>query len=216
MITSFVQRSFESPSFTLSQAADLFNQQIWCWGRDIECAEGNLLTQYGFQRIERPAGSPSASIYRLELPSSARIILRGFGVFYGDDRWGGLFVRRFNFKPQLTPQPDLSDSVWLQDDLPPLSDVTSDQVPYCEHLLLDLIDWIRNYEVWIAEQFGIAYRIQTLLDWKAKHGSIVLAEEMAVAWRLLALSLLDDPERFILTKNPKKRKRVRRRTERRT
>ena len=25
-------------------------QQVWCWGRDVEYPDGNLLMQYGFER----------------------------------------------------------------------------------------------------------------------------------------------------------------------
>ena len=102
------------------QAAWLLNQQIWCWGRDIEFAEQNLLVQYGFQRIEKPAGSRAASIYRLKLSPTKRVVLRGFGIFWGDDRLGGVFLCRFGFAPRLTLDADLVRPAWSTDDLPQL------------------------------------------------------------------------------------------------
>ena len=186
----------ETPALR-KQATNLLNQQIWCWGRDIECSGGNWLVRHGFERIEKPAGSNAASLYRLDLSPTSRIILRGFGVFVGDERWGGLFLRRFDFAPQLTPAPDLSQPVWMAGDLPPLVSPGADQVPNCQRLLLTLIDWIRSYEVWIAEQAGVAYRSEMLVDWSKKHGTVVPAEEIAFAWRLLGVAVSDNPAQFI-------------------
>ena len=178
------------------QAASLLGQQIWCWGRDIEGPAGNLLVQYGFQRIEKPAGSNAASLYRLDLSPTSRVILRGFGLFRGDNRWGGVFLRRFDFKPQFTSQADLSRAPWLVADLPPLVSPRGDQVPCCQRLLLTLIDWVHQYEVWIVEHAGIDSRAETLLDWSGKDASVP-PEKMACAWRMLGAAVADHPEHFI-------------------
>ena len=196
MVKRWTNDPFGVPN-SRQQAASLLNQQIWCWGRDIECSDGNLLVRHGLQRVERPAGSDAASLYRLDLSPSLRVILRGFGVFCGDDRWGGVFLRRFDFAPQLAPEPDLSRPPWSVQDLPPLVSPRADQVPCCQRLLLTLIDWIRQYEVWIAKQVGIAYRTETLLDWNTKHGTVVPAEEISFAWRMLGVAVSDHPEHFI-------------------
>ncbi len=184
---------------TSSQAADLLNQQIWCWGRDIECSGGNLLVQYGFQRIEKPAHSHAASLYRLDMSPTARVVLRGFGVFYGEDGRGGLFLRRDSFAPQLTPKGDLSKPAWTIDDLPRFATPRPVDVPRCQRLLLEVVNWIREYEVWVGEQAGIAYRRKTLVPWNAKHKTVVCAEEMAGAWRMLGLAVAEHPERLITT-----------------
>ena len=175
------------------QAAWLLNQQIWCWGRDIEFAEQNLLVQYGFQRIEKPAGSRAASIYRLKLSPTKRVVLRGFGIFLGDDRLGGVFLRRFGFAPRLTLDADLVRPAWSTDDLPQLQLALSDlDFIRCQRLLLTLTDWIRTYEVWIIKNVGIAYRQNTLRDWNPQGETVVPAEEMAVAWRGLGTAIADD------------------------
>lgn len=181
------------------QAESLLNQQLWCWGRDIECSDGNLLVQHGFRRIKKPAGDKGSSLYRLDLSPTSRAILRGFGVFFGDDSCGGMFLRRFDFAPQLTPKPDLSRPPWSVEDLPPLVSPHSHDVPRCQRLLLKLVDWIRQYEVWIAERHGIAYRSETLTKWNAKHKSAVPAEEIAFAWRMLGVEVSNHPEHFIPT-----------------
>jgi hypothetical protein len=179
------------------RAANLMNQQLWCWGRDVEFADGNLLMQIGCQRIEKPSGSQSASVYRFALSPTARIVLRGFGVFCGDDRWGGLFVPRFEFTPQLTPKPDLEEPPWSLEHLPPRVAPGKGQVRYCQQLLLLLIDWIRQYEVWIADEIGIAYRRETLQPWEAKHepNTVVAAEAMAASWRELGTAVANHPDR---------------------
>lgn len=178
------------------QAASLLNQQIWCWGQDILSSKGNLLVRHGFQRTEKPAGSNFASLYRLELPPESRVILRGFGVFFGDNRWGGVFLRRFDFKPQLTPSSDFSRPPWSVEDLPPLVSPREDRVRDCQHLLLELINWIHQYESWIAEQVGLDYRAETLLPWSEKNDSVP-PEQMADAWRMLGAAVSDHPEYFI-------------------
>lgn len=186
----------EKTTFEMQQAIELLNQQVWCWGRDVKSPRGNLLVQHGFHRTEKPAGSPAASLYRLELSSTTRIILRGFGVFCGDDRWGGLFLRRFGFKPKLTPAPDMSRPAWTAEDLPSLVLPGADQAESCQRLLMSLIDWVVQYETWIREVAGPSYRRKTLDDWNARQG-VVPAEAMIKAWRTLARAISDQPEQFI-------------------
>lgn len=174
------------------KAADLLNQQIWCWGQDIEYPRGNLLLRHGFQRIEKPPGSHAVSIYRLDISPTARVILRGFGVFYGDDRWGGMFLRRFGFSPRRTPGPDLPLPVWTVDDLPPTADPRDEDAYRGQRLVLDLIDWIRRYEVWIVENVGLDYRRESLVPWRSKAQAITPAEEMAREWRWLGVAIAED------------------------
>ena len=82
------------PDF-IDHARTLLSQEIWCWGRDIIRTEGNWLQQIGFQRIQPPEGhSECSSVYSLDLPEQKVVILRGFGVFYGDIRFGGIFLPR--------------------------------------------------------------------------------------------------------------------------
>ena len=197
-VEPWTEHTSDSYPASVQQAAWLLNQQIWCWGRDIEFAEQNLLVQYGFQRIEKPAGSRAASIYRLKLSPTKRVVLRGFGIFFGDDRLGGVFLCRFDFAPKLTLDSDLARPAWSTDDLPQLQQALSDfDFTRCQRLLQMLTDWIRTYEVWIIKNVGIVYRQNTLRDWNTKGETLVPAEEMAVAWRGLGTAIADDPWRFI-------------------
>ena len=87
----------------------------------------------GVTRTEKPAGTNFASLYRLDLSPQSRVILRGFGVFFGDNRWGGVFLRRFSFNPQLTPSSDFSRPAWSTEELPPLISPPADRALDCQH-----------------------------------------------------------------------------------
>lgn len=78
------------------------------------------------------------------------------------------FLPRFGFVPQLTPQSDLVQPAWLVQDLPPLVQPGREQVRRFQRLLLMLIDWIHQYQVWMAESVGVAYRKETLRRWDEK------------------------------------------------
>ncbi len=177
-------------------AADLLNQQIWCWGKDVEFPDDNLLLRFGFDRFEKPPGMSAASMYRLQLSPETRIVLRGFGVFCGDDRWGGMFIHRFKFEPKLCVETDLVDA-WASSDLPGLEFPRPNQITSCKRLLLTLTDWIRSYETWIARQLGPVYRRSTLRDWAPEGKEVFAAEQMASAWRMLTQQLADAPDEVI-------------------
>lgn len=75
------QRQYDARELR-TQVVNLFSQQIWCWGQDVLCSEGNWLLELGFERIQPPKNREScSSVYVLELPRDRRVILRGFGVF---------------------------------------------------------------------------------------------------------------------------------------
>jgi len=171
----------------------LFNQQLWCWGRDIQCETGNLLVRYGFQRTLNAINPDCASLYRLDLAGGARIILRGFGAFYGNDQFGGLFIQRYRFRPMLTPTADAPMSLWTVDHIPALRWPKEDDVTCWWRLTLDLIDWIRDYESWIANEIGTAYREQTLEPWARKKPLAASAESMASMWRWIGIRFAANP-----------------------
>ncbi|MDA7980353.1 MAG: hypothetical protein MPJ50_16460 [Pirellulales bacterium] len=177
----------------IERAVSLLSQQVWCWGRDILRPEGNWLLEIGFDRIEPPAEREgSSSVYSLELPPGRCVVLRGFGVFYGDRESGGVFLPRYEFRPKYTTHATLRCPPWSRADLPKLSSPKDSQQTACVSLTLDLIDWIRNYEVTIVERLGIDYRRSTLLEWDDGKRSIVPAEETASAWRMLGEAIGED------------------------
>jgi len=172
----------------IEHAVGLLSQQVWCWGRDILRPEGNWLLEIGFDRIEPPAERKGcSSVYTLALPRGRCVVLRGFGVFYGDRQRGGVFLPRYEFRPKYTTHATLECPPWSDEDLPNLSSPTHSQRTACTILTLELIDWIRSYEVTIVEQLGIEYRRSTLLQWNNGKRFFVPAEHLASAWRELSL-----------------------------
>ena len=182
----------------LKQAVSLLSQQVWCWGRDIVRPEGNWLLEIGFDRIEPPADRKDcSSVYVLAMPRRRCVVLRGFGVFYGDGRWGGVFLPRYEFQPRYTRHATLDCPPWSDADLPKLNSPTESQRKACATLTLDLIDWMRGYEVNIAEQLGIEYRRSTLLEWDNGMRSVVPAENFASAWRELSFRVASNFNAFL-------------------
>ena len=190
--------STNDPTFSpVEKASFLLSQQIWCWGQDIEHEGGNLLTRFGFERVEKPAESSASSIYQLDISSEAQVILRGFGVYCGDPRFGGLFLRRYEFAPKLTARADLEKLPWQPEDLPSLRSPKSDDEKYrCKQLLITLADWIRQYEAWIGLNVGLAWRKHSLLKWKPDGELVFPGEKMAVEWRMLGVKIADAPNSF--------------------
>ena len=87
----------------IEHAIVLLSQEVWCWGRDILRPKGNYLLEVGFQRFEPPVSRKEcSSVYSLKLPSERVVVLRGFGVFYGDRQLGGIFLPRYEFRPLYT------------------------------------------------------------------------------------------------------------------
>ena len=172
----------------IEQAIDLLSQQIWCWGRDILRPEGNWLLEIGFDRLPPPADHEEcASLYSLTLPGERCVILRGFGVFYGNPSLGGVFLPRYEFCPRYTPMSSLACSPWTSADMPELELPNDEQRDACIALTLELIQWIRSYEVGVVENLGIAYRESSLIEWNNGDRKCIPAEQFASAWRELSL-----------------------------
>ena len=173
-------------------AVNLFSQQIWCWGRDIQRSEGNWLLEIGFDRIVSPPESDcSNSVYSLELPNGRRIILRGYGVFYGDDRYGGIFLPRYEFLPTYSTKSGLETPPWTKKDLPDLELPTSSQHANYTALVIDLIDWIHGYEEEIVERLGIENRRFTLNGWDNGTRTVIPAEEMIGEWSSIRTAIME-------------------------
>lgn len=180
------------------RAVGLLSQQIWCWGCDILRPEGNWLLELGFKRIEAPADRDNcSSVYALDLPRGRRVMLRGFGVFYGDDQLGGVFLPRYEFSPRFTTQATLDCPPWSDSDLPKLSAPSESHLDACTSLTLDLIDWIRGYETDVVERLGIEYRESTLERWKNTKGVILPAGQMVEAWKSLGIEASENPRALV-------------------
>ena len=164
--------------------ARMMDQQFWRWGCDVKHDSGNLLVKYGFERIP-PANQELAtsSVYRLKPKPSFRLVLLSFVVFYGDDRLGGLLLKRFDANPYRAPAPDLEAMPYHESDLPPLIKSAPDNAK-SSTLLADLIEQIIAYETWVRTAVGNDY-VQKTLEKRQKR-PVASAGEAESKWETMA------------------------------
>lgn len=110
-----------APQPLLNQAIALLSQQCWCWGRDILRPQGNWLLETGFERFRPPEKyRDRGSVYQMLLPDDRLIILRGFGVLFGQIEFGGVYLPRFEFTPRYTKLWPPESPSWTTAELPDL------------------------------------------------------------------------------------------------
>ena len=162
----------------------LLDQQLWCWGQDICRAEGNALLTYGFTKHRPPEGKHGSTAYEWRGSDRSRVILWGFGFFYGDGDRGGLFLQRYKFAPKQTAGVDFSLPIWKSEQLPELTH-PCDVEAWCRvfNLLTQGLTWIGDYEQWIISEYGLDYRQRCTDAWKKKR---IPAHEMAAKWHELS------------------------------
>lgn len=198
------------PPATQTRAAALFDVQMWLWGRDVMRPEGNLLLKRGFARTAPGHSKDSRTYYQFETNENS-IVLWGWGMFYGVEGLGGLFIDRQRFQLSWTTQAVLPTNVWKVEDLRGFCSPKSDGQCAASHLLLrEALGWIASYERWIAEATSSDYRRSCLTgrtDWPALSRRIAaeLAEDSAahataIAWEeLMAVALQSGPSNVLFT-----------------
>ncbi|PQO27284.1 hypothetical protein C5Y96_17215 [Blastopirellula marina] len=175
----------------LQNATDLFNQQCWCWGRDIVRPEGNWLLEVGFERIPPPPERTdcSSSVYQLLLSGGRRVVLRGFGTFFGNPDFGGVFLSRNKFVPGYSSRPVLDRPPWSDTDLPEMEHLSQMNVDRCLGLTSEFFLWIHEYEANVLRHLGLEYRQATLSSWPRGKRTLVGAEDFAASWQRLSTQL---------------------------
>ena len=160
----------------------LMGQQVWCWGRDVEYPDGNLLMRFGFERHRDRSTAERSTCYRLDR-DQLHISLWGFGMFFGCRDLGGLYLNRFQFCPGWAPVESLSLAIHWPDELPIFARPRgAPQWQRARKLWKTTLLWIANYEAWVRATVGLAYRRECVETWLRP---IVRAEKMATAWRFL-------------------------------
>ena len=177
--------SWKIPNYARKQGQKLIHQQCWCWGCDIRRSEGNLLLQYGFQRERVTNGDTHISSYSMQVQATATLILWGFGFFYGKPGYGGIYMGRYVFTPQLLDVDTLPTStIWKADQLPKTHRPrTREDIERLNQLAPDVMRWIGTYEQWVQTSVGASYRHRCLDNWKHTAFS---AAQMAPTWFELA------------------------------
>ena len=194
-------KKFSSEKILISRASRLLSQQVWCWGRDIERSEGNWLMEIGFDRIEPEFKCDHCdSIYTLELPNGKRVILRAFGVFYGNDQKEGIYLPRYDFLPKYSRRLNIKNPPWEKKDLPKLNFPNNLEVSNCIFLVSELVNWIRTYEENVVNILGLDYRKSTLLEWIKIRGLVIPAEDMVSEWKFLETQISEDSPLIFVSK----------------
>ena len=185
----------------ISRAVKLLSQQVWCWGRDIERLEGNWLMEIGFDRIEPTFKCEDCdSIYSLKLPNGKRVMLRAFGVFYGNDQKEGIYLPRYDFLPKYSRRLNIKNPPWEKKDLPKLNFPNNSEITNCVTLVSELVNWIRTYEENVVNVLGIDYRKSTLLEWIKIRGLIIPAEDMVSEWKFLESQISENSSLIFVKK----------------
>lgn len=157
-------------------------QQVWCWGRDVEYPDGNLLMDFGFERHRDRSTEDRSTCYRLD-QDQLHVCLWGFGMFFGRRDLGGLYLDRFDFYPTWAPIESLSLAIHWPDELPAFARPRGiSQWRRARELWKSSLLWIANYETWIRSNVGLAYRRECVETWLRPY---VRAEKTAAAWRFL-------------------------------
>ncbi len=161
----------------------LMEQQVWCWGRDVEHPDGNLLVDFGFERHRERCTDDPSTCYRLD-QDQLHVSLWGFGMFFGLRELGGLYLDRFDFCPEWAPVEALSLAIHWPDELPVFARPQGkSQWQRARQLWKSTLLWIANYESWVRSTVGLAYRRECVANWLRP---FVRAEKTAAAWRFLS------------------------------
>ncbi len=163
---------------------ELFDQQMWCWGCDVRREAGNLLLAYGGVRLPSPEPRLRSAYHFIVYPS-CELTLWGWGVWAAAEKGGSLFIRRARFAMVWRAEAHRTPRAWCERDLAPL---LADAQPADERalsLLQAALSWIADYENWIADQFGSAYRAPILQAYPQRQRckNVIAADGMAAAWR---------------------------------
>lgn len=157
-------------------------QQLWCWGRDIEHPDGNLLMRYGFERHRDQDAAERSTCYRFD-QDRLHVSLWGFGMFFGRRDLGGLFLSRFEFCPSWAPVESLSLSIHWPDELPGFARPRGRAQWDCARRLWKWSQlWIADYEAWARGAAGLAYRRECVDTWLRPFAR---ADKISAAWRFL-------------------------------
>ena len=170
---------------TRKVARRLLDQEMWCLGQDIRREAGNLLLQHGFVRYRPPEGQQGSSAYMQEIDPAKRLVVWGWGLFFGDTALGGLHLRRYDFAPRYTPVSTLALPLWSPEQLPATN--SPREVEEClrvRQLLTMAFTQLSRYEDWVQHTQGLTYRRACVNSWH--RAASVSAELMPQTWQTLA------------------------------
>lgn len=165
----------------------LFEQQMWCWGCDVRREAGNLLLQYGMEKLPSPE-TRYHSAYRCVLEAGS-LTLWGWGLWAAIQDYGSIFISRSCFRVRYSSTLELQPNAWCEAQLPPIFTPQSEvNRAKSDHLLTTVFHWIADYECWLASLVEPNYRERTLATWTQRRryrGGIPISE-VSNQWTQLA------------------------------
>jgi hypothetical protein len=192
--TTLAAPVFRLPKVVEKQGAALLDQQMWCWGCDVRRQAGNLLLAYGGER--RPSPDPRYhSAYSYGLCAECTLTLWGWGVWMAREGRGSLFVSRSQFRVSYTSEVHRYPQAWQADDLPIIrqpADPAAQTNTRC--LLAEALNWIGEYEHWLACHTEPAYRETVIAAWPQRrhYRGGTSAADLAQTWLNLAGILYEE------------------------
>jgi len=174
------------PEAWIRRAGRLFHDQCWCWGRDVERAEGNLLVEYGFRRIATPEGRTFA--YDLEC-AGERVVLAGAGLCYSAaGSTQAALIGRYDVRPRLILRCEVDTAKWAAVGVNVFQSVGArdEQSLLGRLLLIGSLRWIAGYEAWVRQLTGVEYRTGCLASWPQ---ASVSADRIVEQWEALIVEL---------------------------
>lgn len=163
-------------------AQALMHQQCWCWGQDVRRAEGNLLLERGFLRYRPPEEGSGATHYALRLDCASDLSLWGFGVAIAVRGIGSLYLNRYQMTPCFGLMDRLTGPIYRPEELSVVASIFDSRTRRLSWLARQ---WIADYEDWVLDELGLAYRMETLRTW---HEPVIDPTTVPDLWRSLRIS----------------------------
>ncbi|MBE7533736.1 MAG: hypothetical protein HND44_21015 [Chloroflexi bacterium] len=173
------------PADFKAQLKALLHQQMWLFGRDILCPEGNLL--YHYRLNHQHAEAKGCSMYTRH-EADRQIVLWGWGIWLGQENVGGIFMGRYKARAQFTAVPTLTGPIHRPESLPAVRQRLASEtaVGAMRDLLAQLLTWLADYEAWVLAAYGRAWRQTALKPFPHAHTRLDEVEQICDQWRILA------------------------------
>ena len=177
----------------LKDCAAGFYQQMYFLGKDVSHPSGNKLIEYGFKKSPS-LGLTGTSCYTFKSGSEVVELYGSCAALYANETKIVFLRERCRFY-QWIPEHHLVAGNWSQEDLK----IESFQCVF--NALTPLLQWWMEYEKWVEQKLGSAYRKQCYKDWKKlKSKPAWLAPDVAVDWVIKFLKLQEKhvrPKHFV-------------------
>lgn len=190
-LTRPLPKAFHLPPPLRQRCARQLDQQMWCWGRDIQWTTGNLLLNYGFKRI--PSPDPRFHSRYEWAGNGVHLALWGFGVWFGRSELGSIFLKRFDFRPLYSDQqhaPDIWKPESLSDGFRAVQPASAGTI---SSLLTALMHTVAAYETWTLVRMGEPSRLRILEAWPDRRRGCTPPAVVPAEWERLAAQISQLP-----------------------